>query len=264
MIVLDGAMGTRLEAMGHATPPPLWSAQALIDAPDAVAAVHRAYAEAGATVHTACTFRTQPRHAPRWRELAATAVRLARDAVPAGHRVAGSVAPLEDCWSPERSPADPGPEHARLARHLADCGVDLLLCETFAHVGEALAAVEAAVATGVETWVSFTPGYRADLLTPDAIRAGAAAAIDHGAAAVLVNCVPAGDADRYVAALVGLGAPFGVYANAGGDAIGRGGVEPEAYARLAAGWRAAGATIVGGCCGTGPGHIAAVARVCGS
>src|SRR6185436_730655 len=119
------------------------------------------------------------------------AVAIARAAVPAGHRVAGSLAPLEDCYRPDLSPADPRAEHRELARALAAAGVDLLLCETFPHVGEALIAVEEAVATGIATWVSFTAGPEANLLFPDDVARGAREAAARGAQAVLVNCVPA-------------------------------------------------------------------------
>src|SRR5262245_2109257 len=102
--LLDGPVGTELGARGVSTPAPLWSAAALEGAPQVVAAIHRDYAAAGATVHTAVTFRTQPHVAPdAWRRLLESAVRIAREAVPSGHRVAGSIAPLGDCYRPEES-----------------------------------------------------------------------------------------------------------------------------------------------------------------
>ncbi|MFQ5749049.1 MAG: homocysteine S-methyltransferase family protein, partial [Planctomycetota bacterium] len=113
--LLDGPMGTELAARGVATPLPAWSAAALRDAPEVVAAIHRDYAAAGAEVHTAATFRTRARNVgARWEELARLAVRLAREAMPPGARVAGSLAPLGDCYRPEESPPDPRPEHRAL------------------------------------------------------------------------------------------------------------------------------------------------------
>jgi S-methylmethionine-dependent homocysteine/selenocysteine methylase len=183
-------------------------------------------------------------------------VSIARAAVPPGHRVAGSIAPLEDCYRPDLSPKDPGPEHRELARLLADAGVDLLLCETFPHIGEALSAVDEAVATGVETWVAFTAGPDARLLSPSQIEEGARQAVVRGARAVLVNCIPALRTLEYVERLAGLGVPFGAYANAGApDDANRG---SETYAALAAEWVRKGASIVGSCCGTGPAHIGAL------
>lgn len=263
--LLDGPVGTELLARGVATPLPRWSAAAIDSHPATLAAIHAAYAAAGATVHTANTFRTRRRQVGgEWRRLANAAVEIARNAVPSGQWVAGSLAPLEDCYRPDLSPDHPREEHRELARALAAAGVDLLLCETFPHVGEALVAVEECVATGVETWVSFTAGPDSSLLTPAAIRDGARAAVERGARAVLVNCIPAVDALRFVEAVAGFGVPFGAYANAGAPEDGMGwraeASAPERYAELARTWAAAGATLLGSCCGTGPGHIAALAR----
>jgi len=265
--ILDGPLGTELLTRGVPTPLPGWSAHALDTHPSVVADVHAAYANAGATVHTTNTFRTRPRvmGAP-WRDMARRAAELTRSAIPPGHRVAGSIAPLEDCYRPDLSPPDPGPEHAELARVLADAGCDLLLCETFPHAGEALAAVEAALGTGLPVWLSLTAGPNADLLTPTQLADGARRAVGLGAAAALVNCVPAARTLDYVDALaqaVGDRVPIGAYANAGSpdDRMGwRSDPSlPARYADAAEAWIRAGATIVGGCCGTGPGHVAELA-----
>jgi len=262
--LLDGPLGTELAARGVATPAPAWSSAALVTAPEVVFAIHRDYAAAGATVHTANTFRTTPRvHPERWEELARLAVRLAREAVPPGHRVAGSLAPVADCYSPWLSPPDARADHRALARVLADAGCDVLLCETFPHPGEALAAAAEAVGTGVETWLALTAGPAADLLTPAQVGETAIQALALGVSAVLVNCVPAARTGAYVRALSSLGVPFGAYANAGDAAEGIGwGPAPDGptrYAELAAGWVEEGATLVGTCCGTGPAHVATLA-----
>ena len=264
--LLDGPVGTELAARGVPTPAPLWSAAALETAPAVVSQIHRDYAAAGATVHTAATFRTQRRAAPeRWEELLRRAVALTRAAVPAGNRIAGSMAPLGDCYRPEESPADPRPEHRELARALAAAGADLLLCETFPHVGEALCAVEEAVATGLDTWVSFTAGPDANLLTPREVEHGAREAVRRGARAVLVNCIPADRTLPYVAVLAGLGVPFGAYANAGPpgndwDGAPRAPTQgaPTPSSRPAGSRRE---NVDGSCCGTGPEHIQAVAEL---
>ena len=263
--ILDGPLGTELAARGVPTPLPLWSAAALAEAPEAVAAIHRDYARAGARVHTTNTFRTRRRLLPDdWERLARLAVRLVRDAVPAGHRVAGSMAPLEDCYSPWLSPSDPRPEHRELAQLLAAEGVDLLLCETFPHLDEAVVAVEEAVATGCETWASFTAGPDADLLTPAQIFEGAGRVVDAGATAVLVNCIPASRTLEFLEAVADCGVAFGAYANAGSADEHMGWkpdpLAPRRYAELAQGWVERGATILGACCGTGPSHVAELAR----
>jgi len=254
--ILDGGVGSELERPGITLALPRWTAHVVERAPERLSAIHAAYAAAGATVHTAATFRTQPHlYGERFAALTARAVLAARSAVPSAHRVAGSVAPVMDCWHPELAPAahEARVVHASMARALTDAGVDVLLCETFASETEALVAVEACVATGTPTWLSLTAGPDGSLLSVEALRRTARDAASLGAAAVLVNCVTAERTDPYVEALAGLGVPFGAYANWSRE----GG--PDAYVALAARWAAHGATLIGGCCGTTPDDIRGVA-----
>lgn len=270
LTVLDGPMGTELDARGADTRLPLWSARALFERPETVSAIHRDFARAGATVHTTNTFRARRRTlGARWEEGARLAVALARGAVPNDHRVAGGIAPLEDCYRPDLSPEHAEDEHRELAEVLADAGCDLLLCETFTHPREALDAVRAAVRTGRETWLALSAGPDASLMSPSTMADAARAATDLGAQAILVNCVGVLQIDVYVGALiaaVGARVPVGAYANAGhaDDRIGwtadrtLGGAR---YAEHARAWIDEGATIVGACCGTGPEHVAALAAL---
>ncbi len=273
-MILDGPLGTELEARGVPTPLPGWSAHALETHPEVVAEIHRDYAAAGATVHTTNTFRTRPSvFGDRWSDLARQAVRITRDAVPASHRVAGSIAPLEDCYRPDLSPADSDPDgvreqHRALAQVLADEGCDVLLCETFPHLMEARIALEEAVATGTETWISWTPGPNGDLLTVEQVEAAAAQAIDLGARGVLVNCLPVQSALPFVEALLRSrgdhDVAVGAYANTGcvDDTTGwtTKPIDPRRYAEFARKWQRSGATLMGGCCGTGPGVVSALSQ----
>src|SRR2546427_6160361 len=61
IVLLDGALGTELERRGISIRLPLWSAQALLDAPDRVREIHEEYVRAGAEILIANTFRTTPR-----------------------------------------------------------------------------------------------------------------------------------------------------------------------------------------------------------
>lgn len=265
--ILDGAIGTELIARGLVLDGPAWSARAVVEAPELLAEVHADYARAGATLHTANTFRTQPRAlGDRWRDVLISAVRVARDAVPASCEVLGSIAPVEDCYRPDLSPGeDARPEHALIASSLADAGCDILLCETFAQEEEALVAAEEAVRTGARVWLSLTAGPFCDLLSPKELGAIGARAAATGIERLLVNCVAATRAQPYVEAIASIGLPIGVYANAGGKDEGLGWDATDqraadAYAALAQGWVDAGATVVGGCCGTTPLHIQALAE----
>ena len=247
--VLDGPMGTELERRGIETPAPGWSAYAIDRAPEVIAAIHHDYAAAGATVHTANTFRTKRRQFPdRWEELSRKAVAIARESVPSSHRIAASIAPLEDCWRPDLSPpADVARrEHGEVANVFADAGADILLCETFAHAGEAAIAVEVAARTGKETWIALTAGPDANLMTPDAMRAVARSCVDAGASVVLVNCTPPERTLLYLQAIDHRA--IGAYANAGSTSV-------DEYMQHARGWIAQGAMVVGSCCGTSITHI---------
>lgn len=251
MILLDGPLGTELERRGIETPAPGWSAYAIDRAPEIIAAIHRDYAAAGATVHTANTFRTKRRQFPdRWQELATKAVAIARASVPASHRIAASVAPLEDCWRPDRSPPPDvaRAEHREVADVLARAGAGILLCETFAHEGEAALAVEAAARTGKETWVALTAGPDANLLTPDRMRDVARTCVKAGASIVLVNCTPPERTHSYLSAISESAPKTGAYANDGSISV-------DEYVQHARSWIALNAQVVGSCCGTGPAHV---------
>lgn len=242
-------------------------------APEVIVEVHRSYAAAGARFHRGNTFRAQPRITPDYRALARRACELARAGVAlagvAGpQRFVGSMAPIEDCYRPDLSPPEKEArrEHRQIAEALAEAGFDMIVCEAFPHAGEAVIAVEEAAETGLDVWVSFTAGPDASLMTPEAMAVAAHDCVVAGATAVLVNCTAATKTLPYVEALATAGVDFGAYANAGEESEGLGwGAPPEEaaarYAALAATWARAGATILGGCCGTGPAHVAALAAL---
>jgi S-methylmethionine-dependent homocysteine/selenocysteine methylase len=272
-LVLDGATGTELERRGAPCSLPLWSARALVEDPALVERIHRAYVEAGAEIVTANTFRTQRRTLARGglgeraAELTALAVALARRALGDTGFVAGSMPTLEDCWRPDLVPDDDvlAREHAEHAAHLADAGADLLLVETLNTIREARAAVFAARATGLPVWVSFSCDARAQLLSGEPLAAALEAVAPLAPDLVGVNCLPPAHVATALPVLAASQRCFGVYANLGppvgdaGDAR-KHDEPPEAFAAHALDWIAAGARVVGGCCGTRPAHIAAIVR----
>lgn len=281
--ILDGAMGTELERRGIDTGLPLWSANALLTAPEAVKQIHLDYLRAGAEVITANTFRANPRTlaraglAGRSRELTHIAVSLAQEAIAnfqatraAAHPlIAGSMAPVEDCYSPWLVPDDAEleAEHGELARYLAEAGCDLILVETMNTVREAVIAARAAAATKLPVWVSVTLNQHNDLLSGESLRDAVRAALTVKPDALLVNCIPVAQGTSALRALRdaidNTQVRLGIYANAGyveaDEWSMTHGVTPEAYAEAATEWLAAGASITGGCCGTTPDHIARLA-----
>jgi S-methylmethionine-dependent homocysteine/selenocysteine methylase len=275
-VLLDGALGTELERRGVPSSLPLWSTQALLEAPDTVSAIHREYALAGAEVLTAGTFRTQQRTLARAGDaglegeaaaLTRHAVLLARRAAEAAPRtcwVAGSAPPLEDCYRPDLVPADDvaAAEHREHIAHLVEAGIDVIAVETMNCVREARIAARAAADSGVPFWVSFVCDPDALLLSGESLRAAIDAVRDAGPTAVGVNCVPPSAVAGCLPVLRSCGIDFLVYANLGmPEEDGSRSEEqgPTEFAGEVDRWTAAGARMVGGCCGTRPDHIRAVA-----
>jgi S-methylmethionine-dependent homocysteine/selenocysteine methylase len=271
MQVLDGAIGTELIARGVEIDERDWSAGAIRRAPEVLSDIHAAYAVAGATLHTANTFRAQPGVLGEgWRDDLHAAVRIAKAAIPDSQEVLGSIAPIEDCYRPDLSPGSAAlPRHREMALALADAGCDVLLCETFAHEAEALAALEGAREAGLPVWLSLTAGPFGELLTPSDFERIGREAVSRGVDRLLANCIAATRMTPFVEALASLGVPVGVYANAGTkeDRLGWGDADEDAakrYVELAERWAEIGATVIGGCCGTGPLHIRALSERFGS
>jgi S-methylmethionine-dependent homocysteine/selenocysteine methylase len=280
-LLLDGATGTELERRGLDCGLPLWSARALLEHPEAVAEIHAAYVAAGADAITANTFRTQRRTlaraglGDRAADLTGQAVALARAAA-ADPPVAvlGSAPPLEDCFRPDRVPDDAAlaREHAEHAEHLARAGVDALLIETICSAREARAALAAARAVGLPALVGFVCWHGARLLSGEPLAEALAVAADGGAVAAGVNCLPLANVAACLPDLAASGLPALLYANldqpyanldqpldGSGDARSEP-CDPPGFAAHAAAWVAEGVRMVGGCCGTTPDHVAALAQ----
>ena len=284
-LVLDGATGTELERAGLATGLPLWSTHALLEAPECVFQIHAAYLEAGAEIVTANTFRTQRRALARGglaegdarlTRLAVELARLARAAVAAAVArrgaegrpswVAGSLPPLEDCYRPDLVPseAELAVEHGRQADLLGEAGVDMILVETMNSRREARAAARAAARTGLPFSVSFAAWDGARLLSGESLADAASEAIALGAAAVGVNCLPIANLGACWRALAGLRTPLLASPNLGRPEPSMGFArddsgDPCAFPDAFDDWLAQSAAVVGGCCGTTPAHIAALA-----
>jgi S-methylmethionine-dependent homocysteine/selenocysteine methylase len=273
--ILDGATGTELERRGIRSDLPLWSAHALLERPDPVEAIHADYVAAGADLLTANTFRTQARTlaraglAERAAELTCYAVSLAQRAAGDQARVLGSAPPLEDCFRPDLVPAEDAlvREHAAHAEHLAAAGVEAILIETMNTIREALAAARAARRTGLPAIVSFSCDAQARLLSGEPLEAALDAVAREGPIALGVNCLSPAGIEACMPALVRSGLPFLVSPNQGPPRDGEAGrhqheCAPDALAVLADAWRASGARILGGCCGTTPAHTRAMAARC--
>lgn len=277
-VVLDGAGGTALEDQGVDTSGPLWSAEALGSEYPRVVGLHAAYAQAGAEVHTAVTFRTHPglfeqdggREA--WRSTLEAGIQavvegvkqagVARDSV----WIAGSMAPVGESYAPEKVPSDAvmEKEHGAQADGLAAAGADLLLVETMVTVREARIAVEAARKTGLPVWVGFVVGPDTRILSGEPLEEAVKAAVQAGAHGVLINCSSLENTLPAVRVLQEVSpVPWGAYANGstGDPASGWGErVGVDRYQSAVEDWLQAGAKVVGSCCATGPEHTWGIAQ----
>ncbi|WP_035302907.1 homocysteine S-methyltransferase family protein [Actinokineospora inagensis] len=274
-VLLDGAVATELQRAGIPVRAPAWTTGALLDehGGHVLRRIHADYLRAGAAVITANTFRCHDRVL---RGLGVdqatavdTAVRLARAAIDdAGRpaRIAGSLAPVADCYRPDLVPADDvlRAEHSRLAAALVRAGVDLVLVETMNTVREAVIAVESVPGPA---WVSFACRDHARLLSGEPLATAAKAVEIAGAQAVLVNCTTPEDTETCLAVLRSVcSGPFGAYPNIENrtglvshvDRHVPTDVSTVDFGALLARWHAdQGATILGGCCGSTPAHVAA-------
>jgi homocysteine S-methyltransferase len=280
VILLDGATGTELQRRGVPTPLPLWTGDAARRAPKVLKQIHLDYLAAGTDIITANTFRTTPYtmrklgNADDAVELTHRSVALAHEACnKMGHGlVAGSLAPLEDCFHPELVP--PGDvlaeEHEAHARNLHDAGVDLLLVETMNTAREAHAAAEAAVQTGLPVLVSLIldPQGEGNLLSGEDLDVAWAQIRPLPVAGFLVNCSPHAILTLALECMQWNddSRPIGAYANFGSENADDGWtpdtMTPAAdYGRVVSTWRELGARLIGGCCGTTPEHLRAAAQV---
>jgi len=277
--------------MGAPFRQPEWSALALIEAPDFVRRAHQGYVDAGADVLTTNSYAVVPFHigaqrfAQRGEALADLAGRLARAVADAAGRpvsVAASLPPVCGSYRADLfRPEDARPVLETLIRGLRP-HAHLWLAETLSLIEEAELVRELLGADPRPLWLSFTLRDDGALAGDPRLRSGQTVAqrerqpVRLDAAAVLFNCSQPevmGDAlEAAVRAVRGSAHPtlrIGVYANAfapqtasaeansGLDDI-RQDLTPAGYLGWARQWRALGADIIGGCCGIGPEHIAAL------
>jgi len=279
VVLCDGAMGTLLHERGVPLSACLEAVN--LENTDLVAAIHREYIEAGAQIIETNTFGATALRlnryglADRVQEINRRAVEIARGAVKEAGRtvfVAGAVGPI-GVGIPSSEAADVSLKKARgifreQVEALLEADIDLVILETFptlAEIREALAAVRDAGEVPVvaqltfqrdgRTWAGEEPG--------DVVRALYA----EGANVVGVNCVPGPQAaleiiEKMAAAS---GVKLSAQANAGQPRLLERGVVypigPQAFAEYVPRLVAAGATVVGGCCGTTPQHVTAMHTV---
>ena len=288
--ILDGGMGRELKRMGAPFRQPEWSALALMEAPDFVRQAHASFIKAGAEVITTNSYALVPFHIGeelfaedglRLIDLAGRMARLAANESDREIAVAGSLPPLFGSYRPDLFDAARAPALLKVLIEGLAPHVDHWLAETQGSVAEVKAVGQALAGDKKPLWLSFTledeDQSSPKLRSGEPVARAAEIAAELGAAALLFNCSqpevmrPALDVARNTLAKRGVKARTGAYANAfppqTKDAEAnshlhemRPEIDPEGYLKFAKSWAADGATIIGGCCGIGPQHIAELAK----
>lgn len=275
VLVADGATGSNLQQRGldRGMPSERW----VLENPEQIVRLHRDFIAAGADIILTSTFGATSirlEHAglaDRTAEVNRTAVALARQAA-AGTQtlVAGSIGPTGQLIKPLGllDESDAVTAFAAQAKDLSEAGVDLLVIETQFDLTEAKAAVQAARSvTQVPLVVSFAfdRGTRTMMGVRPSLMAAELEGL--GVAMLGINCGRSLEDNRK--ALVELRAatdlPIWFKPNAGLPMVDEEGhaiytITPEQMGADASSWLAGGAQIVGGCCGTSPEHLKAIAQ----
>lgn len=287
--ILDGGMGRELKRMGAPFQQPEWSALALLKGPQFVRQAHDAFVHGGAHIITTNSYAVVPFHIGQERfddqgvALARLAAELARASADAAARpvtVAGSLPPALGSYRPDLFERDASVRiHQALIAGMDDL-VDVWLAETQSSIAEIHAVHAALNGNAKPLWISFTlddepEGDAPVLRSGETVSSAVHAALALGAKAVLFNCSQPEVMEAAVVAakkaIAGAAVDIGVYANAfpaqskkaTANAVIldiREDLDPLSYVGWAQRWVDQGATIVGGCCGISPQHIAELAK----
>ncbi len=272
--ILDGATGSQLQKMGM--PRGCCTEEWVLANPEKLISLQRAYWEAGSQILYAPTFQAQPIALERvnlhrqTEAINAQLVALSRAAAPKA-LIAGdltTLAAFTDSW-------DEGnfdllvENYRRQIRGLIDGGADLLAAETLMYPLEAEAILTAAeLENAGAVLYSFTMQASGDLFSGRDAGPVLQELENAGAAAVGFNCVAADDMTPYLVSKLRryVKLPLVCKPNAGIPTIAEGGeanypMTPEEFGKIMAQCKGNGASLLGGCCGTTPAHIACIGKI---
>lgn len=278
--ILDGGMGQELIARSGGKATPMWSLQALLDAPELIRQVHDDYFASGAMIATADSYVILPdrlKHygfPDRQAELMEKACRLAmeaRDAYGAG-QVAGSLGPLGFSYQPDKCPVvDIAAPIYETAVKQQSSFVDFHILETMSSLEQARGGLMGATKSTKPVWLSISVDDEdgSKLRSGEHVSEVIPLLKEFGAQALLVNCSSPEAVTKSIPLLSDCGVPIGAYANGFINISGsfnkigstvdllkkREDLTPSVYADFAQKWVAAGASLIGGCCEVGPAHI---------
>lgn len=271
--LLDGATGSYLRAKGM--PRNCATEEWVLRNPEVLVELQRSYAKAGSKIIYAPTFQAQPIALQKiglenhTEAINAQLIALSRSAAP-DCLIAGDIATLAafcDSWDPDNFDLLVE-NYRRQIRGLIDGGADLLVGETLLYPQEAEAILTAAALEGAgATMITYSMQSGGFLYSGHDAGPLMGQLEDWGAAAVGFNCVAA---DEMIPHLVSrlrrfTRLPLICKPNAGNPIINEKGqaeyrLEPEPFARIVKACYENGASLLGGCCGTTPAHMAALKK----
>ena len=271
--LLDGATGSYLRAKGM--PRNCATEEWVLRTPEALVELQRSYAKAGSKIIYAPTFQAQPIALQKiglenhTEAINAQLIALSRSAAP-DCLIAGDIATLAafcDSWDPDNFDLLVE-NYRRQIRGLINGGADLLVGETLLYPQEAEAILTAAALEGAgATMITYSMQSGGFLYSGHDAGPLMGQLEDWGAAAVGFNCVAA---DEMIPHLVSrlrrfTRLPLICKPNAGNPIINEKGqaeyrLEPEPFARIVKACYENGASLLGGCCGTTPAHMAALKK----
>lgn len=281
VVFLDAAMGTRLADRGYDLDSPLWSALILDTHPEAIAQIHTEDIEAGANVITTNTFRTTPysfhnagyngvEAHNRARALTLLAIRIAWKCVKDSGRevrIAGSIAPLADCYKPKDYPGNitARPWHDAQLDNLDHQATDLILVETMNSAREARLLTELSLKREKPVWVSFTLNDEGQILNGDDLTSTAIDLERMGAEAIGINCCPPDKVNEAIKTLrEAVDVPILAYPNLARTSPKTGKLGKRMTTEKFSAWSQEalelGASIIGACCGSDHEHVQAAAE----
>lgn len=276
VLILDGGLSTALEESGYDVSGPMWTGELLLSNPDAITAAHRSFVEAGADILITGSYQIsfEGGRSVGWSD--DDVERALRNSTAAARLAANEDTIVAASIGPFGAHLNDGSEfrgnygasarairefHDRRLDIVLDTEPDMLAIETMPDLDEVRIIMELVESKSpeIDFWVSFTVR-EAGTLSGGATFADACAVVERESSAIAIgiNCSPLSVITQTLVS-VDTDLPFVVYPNAGqswdSESMSWAGKPEFATSVNVEEWVSAGARIVGGCCGYGPGHI---------
>ena len=273
--ILDGAMGTEIIAKGIKLPNFIWSAHTNLQNPSLIYDIHKKYIDAGSDFITTNTFRTTTRSYMKTGFSEVEARNKAFDSLSSALEMAhkarentkvqilGSIAPLEDCYSPLDYPGKQNAEREilELSEWLVKKEIDIFILETMNNLAEILVCLKIISGYNIPIWLSLNILDDQHILSGESISEVIAAISGYSIDKLLLNCNSIADTLDGIPELSNCwSGEWGVYPNLGLGKPSPDGVINEIssdddFLDIAIKAIDMGATVLGGCCGSNAKHI---------